>query len=74
MKCAHSRCQGFNAKFNLLRTTKEFFKPLLSESPQNYKDELEQMFEKLKDLQIDAKEVKRVLTEINNRDMKEEVS
>ncbi len=66
--CSHSRCHGFNAKFNLLMTNKEFFKPLLKGAPDQYQPELDEMFVKLNNLTINAKDVKNILTEIDNRD------
>ncbi|XP_072023824.1 extracellular tyrosine-protein kinase PKDCC-like [Amphiura filiformis] len=65
--CTHSRCDGFNAKFNLLRTTKEFLKPLLKETPEEYQTELDEIFAKLNKLEMNAKDVKTMLTEMNDR-------
>ena len=63
-QCVHFRCHGHNAKFNLFSTTKEFFRPLLRDPPVEYQPQIEMMFEQLKNLTINAAEVKTILTEI----------
>ncbi|XP_072024820.1 extracellular tyrosine-protein kinase PKDCC-like [Amphiura filiformis] len=70
--CTHSRCDGFNAKYNLLRTTELFFTPLLKNPPKKDKKELREMFVKLSNLQINATDVKVMLTEIYNKHVDDE--